>query len=327
MLSGPGNRLAPDQVHPDVSSVVVATDFGGPEVLSVVDQPTPEPGAGEVRVAVRAVGVNPIDVKSYSGAFGTDRSQLPRRIGSEAAGVVGAVGPDVTGVAVGDEVIAFRAPGAYAEQLVVPVDALTPKPDGVAWQTAAGLLLTGTTAVHTLTAADVGPGDVVLVHGAAGGVGLMVVQLALARQATVIATASESKHELLRSLGARPVSYGDGLVQRVRAEAPSGVDAAIDTTGTDAAIDASLELVAVHSRIASIAAFGRAADGIRLLGGGPGADPGDEIRTAARSALAEAVADGTLQVFVERTFPLADAAQAHRLLAAGHVTGKLILTV
>lgn len=312
---------------PDVSAVVVATDFGGPEVLSLVDQPTPEPGPGEVRIDVRAVGVNPIDYKSYSGAFGADRSQLPRRIGSEAAGIVSAVGPDVTDVAVGDEVIAFRAPGAYAAQLVAPIDALTPKPDEVPWEAAAGLMLTGTTAVHTLVTADVGAGDTVLVHGGAGGVGLMVVQLAVARRATVIATASEPKHELLHSLGAQPVTYGDGLVERVRAAAPNGVDAAIDTIGTDEAVDSSLALVASASRIVSIAAFGRGSDGIHLVGGGPGADPGNEIRMASRAMLAEAVAAGTLRVIVDRTFPLAEAAEAHRLLARGHVTGKLILTV
>lgn len=310
-----------------MSAVVVATEFGGPEVLSVIDQPVPEPGVGEVRVAVRAVGVNPVDYKSYSGAFGKDPAQLPRRIGSEAAGVITAVGADVGDFAVGDEVIAFRAPGAYAADLIVPVDALTPKPESVPWTEAAALLLTGVTAVHTLVAADVGTGDTVLVHGAAGGVGLMVVQLAVTRGATVIATASEAKHDLLRSLGATPVTYGDGLLDRVRAAAPSGVDAAIDLIGTDEAIDVSLELVQLPSRVASIAAFGRGGDGIRLLGGGPGADPGDEIRQAARAMLVEAVAAGTLRVFVERTFPLDQAADAHRLLKAGHVTGKLVLTV
>ncbi len=310
-----------------MSAVVVATAFGGPEVLSVVDQPTPEPGPGEVRVDVRAIGVNPVDYKSYSGAFGADPAQLPRRIGSEAAGVVGAVGPDVSTVSVGDEVIAFRAPGAYAEQLVVPVEALTPKPDSASWESAAGLMLTGVTAVHTLVAADVGPGDTVLVHGAAGGVGLMVVQLAVARRATVIGTAGESKHQLLRSLGAHPVVYGDGLADRVRRAAPSGIDAAIDLVGTDEAVDTSLELVRLRSRIVSIAAFGRGGDGIRLLGGGPGAESGDELRAASRAMLADAVGSGTLEVFVERTFPLAHAADAHRLLAGGHVTGKLILTV
>ena len=306
---------------------MVATDFGGPEVLSVIDQATPEPGPGQVLVDVHAVGVNPIDYKSYSGAYGADRSQLPRRIGSEAAGVVAAVGADVRGIAVGDQVIAFRAPGAYAEQLLVDAAEITPKPPEVAWEAGAALLLTGTTAVHALSAADVGPGETVLVHGAAGGVGLMLVQLAVARKAHVIATASESNHDLLASLGATPVAYGPGLADRVRALAPGGVDAATDLVGTDEAIDTSLELVPLRSRVVSIAAFGRAGDGIHLIGGGPGADPGDDIRRAARTMLTEAVADGLLQVVIERTYPLREAADAHRQLMAGHVTGKLVLTV
>jgi NADPH:quinone reductase len=309
-----------------MSAVVVATDFGGPEVLSVIDEPVPEPGAGEVVVAVRTIGVNPVDYKSYGGAFGKDRSTLPRRVGSEAAGVIAAIGPDVTGFAVGDDVIAFRAPGAYAEHLLVPVDALTPKPAELAWEPAAGLLLTGVAAVHALVAADVAADETVLIHGGAGGVGIMAVQLAAARGAHVIATASAGNHDLLRGLGAIPVTYGPGLLDRVRALAPTGVDAALDLVGTDEAIDVSLELVQPPSRIVSIAAFGRGTDGIRLIGGGPGADPGTEIRQAARQTLATAAAAGTLRVIVERTFPLDRAADAHRLLMRGHVTGKLILT-
>jgi NADPH2:quinone reductase len=310
-----------------VSAAVVATDFGGPEVLSVIDKAVPEPGPGQVGVAVRAVGVNPIDYKSYSGAFGADRSQLPRPVGSEASGVVTAVGAGVTGIAVDDEVIAFRAPGAYAENLVVDATEITPKPPEVAWTDAAGLMLTGTTAVHALSTADIGPGETVLVHGAAGGVGLMLVQLAVARKAHVIATASASKHDLLRELGATPVAYGPGLADRVRALARDGIDAATDLIGTDEAIDTSLELVPLRSRIVSIAAFGRGDDGIRLLGGGPGADPGDDIRRAARGMLVEAVAEEVLRVIIDRTYPLGDAADAHRELMSGHVTGKLILTV
>lgn len=311
-----------------MSKVVVATGFGGPEVLAVIDEPTREPGDGEVRIAVRAVGVNPIDYKSYSGAFGRDPAQLPKRLGSEASGIVEAVGPSVHGIAVGDQVIAYRAPGAYTQQLVVPADAITPKPDGLPWDQAAGLMLTGATAVHCLLAADVGPGDTVLIHGAAGGVGLMAVQLAVARGATVIATASPGKHELLRELGAVPVAYGAGLAERVRRAAPAGVDAALDLVGTDEAVEASLELVPNRDRIITIAAFGRATDdGIRLLGNGPGADPGTEIRDAARAQLAEAVGAGELRVIVARTFALEEAADAHRESMTGHATGKIALIV
>jgi NADPH:quinone reductase-like Zn-dependent oxidoreductase len=311
-----------------MSAVVVATDFGGPEVLAVIDEPAREPGPHEVRLAVRAIGVNPVDFKSYSGAFGADPALLPKRLGSEASGVVDAVGPDVTGIGVGDEVIAFRAPGAYAERLVVTDQAITPKPRSLPWEQAAGLMLTGATATHALVAADVQPGETVLIHGAAGGVGLITVQLARARHSTVIATASERNHGLLRELGAVPVVYGPGLADRVRAAAPQGVDAALDLIGTDEAVDVSLELVANRKRIVSIAAFARGQrDGITLIGGGPGADPGTELRDAARAQLAAAAGDGTLRVVVHMTFPLADAADAHRELMTGHVTGKVVLTV
>jgi NADPH2:quinone reductase len=311
-----------------MSAVVVATGFGGPDVVSVIDEPIPEPGPGQVRIAVRAAGVNPIDYKSYSGAMGADPSSLPKRLGAEASGVVDALGPAVDSVRVGDEVIAYRAPGAYAEHLIVDADALTAKPAVMPWNEAAGLLLTGVTAVHALLAADVGPGDTVLVHGASGGVGLMAVQLAVARNATVIATASPAKHDLLTGLGAVAVTYGDGLADRVRAAAPEGIDAALDLIGTDEAVEVSLELVASRDRIVTVAAFGRAKqDGIKLLGGAPGADPGTEIRKAARAQLADAVRDGTLHVLVGRTYPLAQAADAHRDLMSGHATGKLVLTV
>jgi NADPH:quinone reductase-like Zn-dependent oxidoreductase len=296
----------------------------------VIDQPVGEPGPGEVRLAVRAAGVNPIDHKTYSGAFGTDPAALPKRLGNEAAGVVTAVGPGATGatgpVALGDEVIAYRAPGAYAAELIVPGESVVPKPATLSWEAAGGLLLTGATAVHTLEATGVGAEDTVLIHGGSGGVGLFAVQLAVARGATVLATASPAKHDLLRELGAVPVSYGVGLAERVRGAAAGGVTAAIDLIGTDEAVDVSIELVADRRRIATIAAFGRAPQlGIQLLGGGPGADPGDDIRAAARTKLTAAAADGQLRVFIAQTYPLAEAAAAHRDIMRGHTTGKIVL--
>jgi NADPH:quinone reductase-like Zn-dependent oxidoreductase len=313
-----------------MSAVVVATAYGGPEVLSVVDEPVPDPGPGEVRIAVRAAGVNPVDYKAYSGAFGTDPSALPMRLGAEAAGVIMDVGPGATGpagpLAVGDQVIAYPAAGAYASDLVVPGDSVVPKPATVPWDQAGGLLVTGVTAVHALEAVGVRAGDTVLIHGASGGVGLMAVQLALGRGATVIVTAAPARHDLLREFGANPVAYGDGLADRVRAAAPGAVDVALDLIGTDEAVDVSLELVTDRSRIATIAAFGRAPGlGIQLLGGGPGADPGTAIRAAARLQLTEAVAAGRLRVIVANTYPLAEAAAAHREIMAGHTTGKIVL--
>src|SRR5215469_18440192 len=180
-----------------VARVVIAAGYGGPEVLSVTEEPVPDPGPREARIEVRAVGVNPVDVKAYSGAFGTDPARLPIRLGAEAAGVVTAVGPDAQGpagpVSAGDEVIAYRAPGAYATELVVLAGAVVPKPATLDWAQAAGLMVTGVTAWHLLTATSVSAGDTVLVHGGSGGVGLMTVQLAVIRGAKVVATASPAR--------------------------------------------------------------------------------------------------------------------------------------
>jgi NADPH2:quinone reductase len=310
--------------------VVVATAYGEPDVLALVEVPTPAPGPGEACVEVRAAGVNPADVKSYSGAFGTNAAELPKRLGFEAAGVVTAIGPDAVGprgpLTVGDEVIAFRATGAYASEITVPASSLVPKPASLGWAEAAGLMLTGATAFHLLTATDVGAGDVVLIHGASGGVGLMAVQLAIARGARVIATAGASNHDRLRELGAEPVVYGAGVAERVRAAAGAPIDVALDLVGTDEAIDTSLELVPDRDRIATIAAFGRGPKaGIKVLGGGPGADPGTEIRDAARLVLVDAVEDGRLRVFINQSFALSEVAEAHRTLVGGRGAGKIIL--
>lgn len=313
-----------------VPSVVIAAAYGGPEVLSVVDEPTPEPGPAEVRIEVRAAGVNPIDYKSYSGAFGADPARLPIRLGSEAAGVVTGVGPDAVGpagpVAAGDEVIAYRAPGAYAAELVVPAQAVVPKPATLDWAQASGLMVTGVTAWHALTVTDVHAGDTVLIHGASGGVGVMAVQLAASRGASVVATASPARHDFLRELGATPVAYGPGLAGRVRAAAPGGVDAALDLIGTDEAMEVSLALVADRARIVTIAnpVQGLRA-GIKVIGGAPGADAGTEIRSAARLDLARLAGEGKLKVFATQTFPLAEAAAAHRAIMTGHATGKIAL--
>ena len=313
-----------------VTEIVIAAGYGGPEVLKVIDEPAGEPGPGQARIEVRATAVNPIDYKAYSGAFGSDPDRLPIRLGSEAAGVVTAAGPGAIGpagpVTTGQEVIAFRAPGAYAAELVVPAQALVPKPAALDWAEASGLLLTGATAWHALAATGVGAGDTVLINAASGGVGLTAVQLAAARGATVVATASPARHEFLAALGALPVAYGDGLEQRVQAAAPGGIDAALDLIGSDEAMNVSLALVADRARIATIVAFARGLrEGIKVLGGAPGADPGTEIRDKARLELTRLAADGMLRVFVDQTFPLADAAAAHRAIMRGHTLGKIVL--
>jgi NADPH:quinone reductase-like Zn-dependent oxidoreductase len=313
-----------------MATAVVATGYGGPENLAVGEVEPREPGPGEVVLEVRAAGVNPIDVKLYSGAFGTDPAKLPMRLGNEAAGVVQAVGPDAVGpagpVRVGDEVIAFRAPGAYTDRLVVPASAVVPKPAGLGWEQAAGLMLTGGTAVHALTVVRPTAGETLLLHGAAGGVGLMVVQLAVARGVRVVGTAAPANHDLLRDLGAVPVAYGEGSLKRVRAAAPDGIDAAIDTVGTAEAVDVSVALVSDRGRIVTIAAFEYGAEqGIVRIGGGPGADPGTELRDAARLDLARLAGEKALTVQLAATFGLREAAAAHRALTGRHAPGKIVL--
>ncbi len=310
--------------------VVLATAFGGPEVLSVQEREPLVPGDGQVVIAVRAAGVNPIDVKLYSGSFGQDPNRLPMALGLEAAGVVISVGAGAQGaqgpLTVGQEVVVHAVSGAYAQELLAPAARVHPKPADLPFPQASGLLLTGTTAAHLLAATDVTEGETVLVHGAAGGVGLMVLQLARLRGARVIGTASAGKHELLRSFGAEPVAYGPGLADRVR-EITAGepVDAALDLVGSDEAVDTSLELVERPSRVASIAAFSRGGSGIQLLGGGPGADPGTEVRQAAEPLLLQLAAAGSLTVRVSRQLPLSDVVSAHQEIAAGRTVGKIVL--
>jgi NADPH2:quinone reductase len=311
---------------------VVATAFGGPEVLAVIDEEVGTPGPGEVLLEIRAAGTNPIDYKLYSGARGGDPSSLPMSLGLESSGVILALGDGDSAegpagpIHVGDEVIAYRAAGSYAAQLIVPTASIIPKPSTLSFEEAAGLMLVGTTAVHALVAVGAKDGETLLLHGASGGVGLLAVQLAVAQGVRVIGTASEAAHAELRRLGAEPVLYGEGLVERVRQLAPDGVDAAIDSVGTDEAIDTSLELVADRQRIATLANAQRGLElGIRVLGGAPGADPGNEIRSNARLDLVQRAEKGLIHVDVAATYPLTEAAEANRQLATGHTHGKIIL--
>ena len=313
-----------------MTRAVFATAYGGPEVLATEDVEVPAPGPGEVTLEVRAAAVNPIDLKVYSGLLGTDESRLPIRLGGEVSGVVTAVGDDAQGpagpVEVGDEVIGYPVDGGYTAALTVPARSVYPKPATLSFEEAAGLSLVGVTAYHLLEATGVTAGDTVLVHAASGGVGLMAAQLAVGRGATVLGTASASHHDRLRGYGVTPLVYGAGLADRVRAAAPDGVDVALDTIGTDEAVDVSLELVPDRHRIATVAAFGRAGEaGIQLLGNGPGADPGRDIRDRARLVLTDLAGQGRLQVVVASRFPLSEVADAHRLVQGGHAGGKVVL--
>ncbi|AZS75692.1 alcohol dehydrogenase [Streptomyces lydicus] len=319
-----------------MARIVRPTAYGTPDVLGIFDLPIPRPAAGGVVVRVHAAGVNPIDWKLYSGTFHTvdDRHMdsagvavdtLPT-LGLECAGVITGIGAEVTGVEIGDEVIVYPVTAAYADYVTAPVTSLIPKPTTLAWPEAGGLMLAGTTATHALHAVRPGQGDTVIVHSGSGGVGLMAVQLATAQGAAVIATAAERNHDLLRELGAIPLAYGPGLLDRVRAAASGGVTAAVDCAGTDEALDTSLELVADRQRIASITGTDRRVTaGIKVIGNGPDQDAGTEIRHAARADLAARAGAGELRVFICTSYPLHEAAQAHKAGIAGHTPGKLVL--
>ncbi|WP_319453082.1 MULTISPECIES: NADP-dependent oxidoreductase [unclassified Mycobacterium] len=308
-----------------MTRTIVAEGYGGPEVLAIQDIELPVPGQGQVLVEVRAAGTNPIDYKLYSGGFGRDPGSLPMPVGMEVSGVVLAVGPGGSGytgpLTVGDEVIVTGLKGGYAERVIAEAADVGHKPAELSFEQAAGLLMAGGTAWHLLTNTGVGTNDTVLIHGAGGGVGLIAVQLAVNRGASVIATASPARHAQLRGYGAEPIAYGPGLADRVSAIGP--VDAALDLVGTDEALDTSVELVTDRARIATIVGFARAPElGIAAL---TEADGGQAIRDASRPELIALVVDGKLEVTVDKVFPLEEAPEAHRYLQTGHARGKVVL--
>jgi len=298
----------------------VAPRPGGSEVLEAIDVEVPAPGPGEVTIEVRAAGMNPADTKHTRGG---EPSAYPMPIGYEVAGVVSAVGPDVSFV-VGDEVLAFRISGGWTASLTVPAVDVFRKPASLGFPEAANLLLAGATAADVIRVTRASGNDTVLVHGASGAVGLSVLQLLRPLGARVLGTASERGAATVRRYGGEWVPYGDGLEDRVREAAPTGVDVAIDCVGTDEAVDVSLALVADRSRIVTIAAQARAAaDGFPAVGG---AQPESKaFRDSVRQRLVDLAGAGQLDVLVARTFPLASAREAAELLESGHPGGKLAL--
>ena len=305
---------------------VAIHEYGGPELLEVTDVPEPPLGPDVVMVEARAAGVNPVDYKIRQGGLVSRYPcHFPLVPGWDVAGVVQAVGPAVPEFAPGDEVVGYVRRdhiqwGTYAELVPAPVRTLAAKPPSLSWAQAAALPLAGLTAWQALTRAlEVGHGDVVLVHAAAGGVGSFAVQLAQALGAGVIGTASEANHEHLRALGAEPVAYGEGLVERVRSVAPEGVTAVLDLVGGEA-LDVSPQLLRKGGRLASVVDPGR----VQKLGGRywfVRPDPAD------LAAVCGLVDEGRLAVHVERTFRLEQAADAHRLLEGGHMRGKAALEI
>jgi NADPH:quinone reductase-like Zn-dependent oxidoreductase len=300
----------------------VASRFGGSEVLELADIEVPAPGPGEVTIEIRAVGMNPTDFKAF--APGGDSSRLPIRIGQEVAGVISAVGPDIGGPAVGDEVLAFRVQGGYAQRLTVPARNVFAKPPSLPFPEAANLLLAGTTAADMMRVVSIHKDDHVLVHGASGAVGVALLQLLRMVGATAIGTASAARADVVRQFGGTPVEYGNGLAHRVRALAPDGVNASFDCIGTDEALDVSLELLQEPDRIVTIAASGRAKrEGMKAVAG---AAPDSAVfRDSQRQRLIDLAGAGDLIVPVARTFPFAEAREALNVLKSGHPGGKLAL--
>ncbi|MDX3638086.1 NADP-dependent oxidoreductase [Streptomyces sp. MB09-02B] len=303
---------------------VVARRHGGPEALELLEIDEPELGNGSVLIRVKAAGVNPVDRHVVAGHLNSILEvSLPLVPGFDVAGVIEAVGPGVTEFTVGDEVFGYVRTervrnGTYAELVAAPVHTLARKPPSLSWQQAAGLPLVGLTALQSLSRVGVRSKETVLVHAAAGGVGSVAVQIAVAGGARVIGTASERNHEFLRSLGAEPVVYGDGLAERVRKLAPEGVDAAVDCVGGDA-VAVSQELLKDPSRVASIVDPDVTRRGGHQVWTQP--DPSD---LAALASLADA---GKLTLHIDRVLPLAEAADAFRLSRTGRVRGKVVLDI
>jgi len=304
----------------------LATSWGSPEGWELGDYQPPAPGTGEITVQVRAAGVNPADAKHV--AAPRDGVDLPVAIGYEISGVVTAVGPDTTigsgPVSVGDEVLAFRIRGGYADAVTIPAEKAFRKPADLPHPEAANLLLAGTTAAQMLHVTGAVEGETILLHGASGAVGVSVLQQAALRGVRVIGTASEARQDVVRRFGGEPVLYGAGLADRVRELAGGPVAAALDAVGTDEAVDVSLELVADRDRIVTIAAAARAQqDEFRWI---VGSQPDSiRFRDEARAGLIDLAARGDLVVPMSRSYPLAEAQEALRLLAEGHPGGKIAL--
>jgi NADPH:quinone reductase-like Zn-dependent oxidoreductase len=294
------------------------SQFGGPEVLELVELPDPEPGPGQIRVAVRAAGVNPIDWKVRSGAMGGD---LPKRTGQEVAGVVDELGDGVTGVAVGDAVFGGAAGGGGAAELAL-VENYARVPPSLDFVGAAALPVAVETAARTLDVLGVSAGQTIVINGASGSVGIAAVQFAQARGARVIGTAGKANQDYLREFGAEPTTYGDGLVQRVRALAPDGVDRALDAAG-GGALPALVELTGSPERVVTIADYAGAQEtGVAFSGG-----MGPERAWHALADAAELIEAGRFRLPVAQTFPLDQIAEAHRVSESGHPRGKLVLIV
>lgn len=311
-----------------MSRAVKFSRYGGAEVLEILEVDDRPPAQGEVRVRVVTAGLNPGEIAIREGALRTvyparfERGEGPEGQGSDFAGVIVEVGDRVDGVSVGDEVIGFSdGRNAQAESITIAADRVIPKPHSVSWEVAGALFVVGTTARASVDSVRIRRGDTVVVAGAAGGVGVLATQLAVLGGAAVVATASKENHAFLESVGAIPVEYGKGLVDRIRRIVPDGVDAFIDAHG-EGNVEAAIALGVDRDRINTIADFAaRKKYGVR----------GDGMSTVApREALIELgrlLANGELQLPIAATFPLDQVRAAYERLGQRHGLGKVVLEV
>jgi len=299
-------------------------DYGDVGVLTVEDVPVPDPGPGQVLVRVRAAGINPGEAKIREGLLAARwPATFPSGEGSDFAGVVDRVGPGVTATAQGDEVIGWvDTRSSHAEYVVADAGHLTPKPAAVSWEAAGALPIAGFTAWATVRAVSLKPGDTLVVTSAAGGVGSLAVQLATRAGATVIGLASPVNHDWLRQHGVIPVSYGDGVADRIREAVPAGqrVDAFIDTYGEDYVEFALNDLKVDPARVDTIVRFDAVQEyGVKAEGSGVGSSA-DTLRE-----LAGHIAAGELEVPIAAAYPLDQVREAFTRLATGHILGKIVL--
>jgi len=296
-------------------------EYGGIDVLHVVEVDRPVPGAGQVLVRVKAASINPGEGKIRQGLLAQRwPATFPSGEGSDLAGVVDELGPDVTGFAVGDEVIGFTDNrSSHAELVVVEAANLARKPAGVSWEAAGSLFVAGCTAYAMVRAVAAGPGDNVVVSGAAGGVGSIAVQLARLAGAAVIGLASEANHEWLAAHGVTPVTYGDGVADRIRAAAGGQVNAFLDTFG-GGYVELALELGVSPERIDTIADFtAREKYGVKMDGNAAGAS------AETLTELARLVDEGRLEIPIANVYPMDKVQDAYRELEQGHTRGKIVL--
>jgi NADPH:quinone reductase-like Zn-dependent oxidoreductase len=297
-------------------------DYGDIDVLYVTEVERPEPGPGQVLVAVRAAGLNLGEAKVRQGMLReVFPSTFPSGQGSDFAGVVEAVGSDVDTALIGQDVAGWTDERAsHAEFVVAPSTQVVPKPGNVAWEVAGSLFVIGSTAYAAVAAVDPHDGEVLLVSGAAGGVGSLVSQLALARGARVVGVAKESDHEWLRSLGVDPVAYGDGVADRIRAKAQR-LDALVDTAG-HGYVALGIELGISPDRIDTVVDFPAVAQyGVKSDGSAAGSS------AEVLAALLDLVSQGRLDIPIDRTFELSDVRAAYEHLEGGHGRGKVVFVM